>query len=240
MSTSTPRWLNPATLWDATVQDDPVKRGAPLLLRFVSERFMDDLGSRLKALPAPDLSALVARPENSEALKLYQPVHGRYYLVMARLVSSPDVDTDYLPDSGLDEQVGFVLRRLRADGGEEAWVSPPRDDVEPSWLEVPGGGAEALAPDEVPTPVFPLTFGPRERRRRLLVGSVPTGATGRFVAAEPPGSGLYALRFVLHRTGEGPLPPPVLSDRSEAFLLADFADPQAPKRPLPPEAQAAR
>ncbi|KFA94330.1 hypothetical protein [Archangium violaceum] len=237
------QWLSAATLWDPNVKDDPVKQNVPLLLRFVSERFMEELSTRLQTPPVPDLSGLIAVPEPPPAepkptpeLKLYLPVHGRLYLVTARLVCQIGRESDYIPNTGKGDEVGFVVRRPRATGGEDAWVSPPRHDVEPSWLEVPGDGRKRLAPHEVLFSLFPLSFGTGERRRRLLMGLVPAGSRATFAAAKPPGDGKYVIRLVWHRTveGEGPELPPLISAPSEPFVLAELEDPDAPHWPGTP------
>lgn len=239
------QWLNAASLWDATVKEDSKKQRMPLLLRFRSERFMEDLGTRLGAT-TPDLSALLdCKEETDPSLKLYQPVHGRFYLVTARLVCQIGRESDFVPNSGKGDRVGFVLRRLRKETvegkektWEDAWVSPPRHDVEPSWLEVSEDPQKPLATDEVLFAVFPLSFGAGEGRRRLLMGLVPASAQATFAFEKNPPSDnpKYVIRFVWHRTGGGEVPalPPLLSAPSEPFLMAAFDEPGAPVRPAPP------
>lgn len=234
------QWLSAATLWDDTLEAGSVQQRMPLLLRFVSERFMEELGTRLGA-KKPDLSGLIAHPEFSSGLKLYQPMHGRIYLVTARLVCQLGRESDFVPNAGKGDRVGFVLRRLRKkenETWEDAWVSPPRHDVEPSWLEVSGEPQKVLAKDEVLSAVFPLPFSAGGGRRRLMMGLVPAANQTAFVAEKnpPPGDAKYVIRFVWHRTGGDGVPglPPLLSEPSEPFLLAAYDDPEAPRWPGSP------
>src|SRR5947208_12619486 len=102
------QWTTASPLWN-TLPQDPVQRQqrmqCPAVLRFASDTFMEDLTQRFQnVLPGtqPDLSDLIARPESFRErptgapanwqpdvqhmpLKLYQPVHGHFYLIAASL-----------------------------------------------------------------------------------------------------------------------------------------------------------
>jgi hypothetical protein len=183
------QWVSPLPLWGPSAG----AMQAPALLRFESDRFMEELQAALDA-SAPDLSGFVARwesfrerypgePEDPAGLtpKLYQPAHGRFYLVAASLVCR----RVGLPDRAIDpahaESAGFVLRRLGAGGGEEAWVADPADARRRAWRAV--AGESSLATGEETFPLFPVCFAADGRRRRLLVGLVPTSSRDTFESA---------------------------------------------------------
>src|SRR5919202_5635387 len=105
-------WIQPAPLWSgnpAELRGEAFRR--PRLLQFADDqflpRFLDLLGGRA----AGDVVALDGA---GSALKLYQPLHGRYYLVAASLVCR----RLGLPDREVARQNGerttFVLRRRGA------------------------------------------------------------------------------------------------------------------------------
>ncbi len=196
----------------------------PALLRFAGDDFMDELQTRLHD-ERPDLSPVVAAPETwrdegvglggdgaSAPVKLYQPVHSRYYVVGAGLVCGKYGLPDRPIDPGAGESSFFVLRRLEpvsdqqpvdprvtATFHEYAWVT---GQAGPGWQPVDGGG---LATHEDRLPLFPVNYPSGDRRRRLLAGLVPVSAREAYEA----GNRL-------------PLPPP--SDPDDPDLLAVLAD----------------
>src|SRR5438067_2339482 len=98
-------WLKPAPLW---AEDGLDIRQAdffrPLLLEFRSDDIMDDF---LAAVAAPNplaLSQAIAVPgATDQAVKLYQPAHGRFYLTCGSLCCR-------VP--------GFPDRAIRTEDGE--------------------------------------------------------------------------------------------------------------------------
>jgi hypothetical protein len=154
---------------------------------------MEDLQARL-AVASPDLSGLVARFETfREPLpgdvpepagrppKLYQPAHGHFYLVSASLVCRLPGLPDHVVDAGRSQSAGFVLRRVPADGREEAWVADPADPRKRRWGETVD--RQALAEGEEVLPLFPVNYQVEGKRRRLLVGLVPTSSRETFESA---------------------------------------------------------
>ncbi|HYG58648.1 MAG TPA: hypothetical protein VD902_11380, partial [Symbiobacteriaceae bacterium] len=202
------QWLTAAPLWDLVLADKSSDRRfrQPALLRFASDSFMADLIALLGANPA-GLKDLVARyetwesetagwttleAENSEkAPKLYQPAHARFYMVAASLVCRIPGMPDRLVDTGAQEKVSFVLRRLRpvTKGGT---VDPksPGTYREHAW--VPGGTRTgwfpladplALPDDEERLPMFSLGFADGDLKRRLHAGFIPVASRETYQAA---------------------------------------------------------
>lgn len=179
------QWVTASPLW-STASKEPVRMRAPQLLRFESDRFMEELTARLQALPRPELSGLVASPLPTDTpLKLFQPAHGHFYLVAAHLVCRLAGLPDHIVDVAGGEQVAFVLRRLEAEGTERAWVPDPDDATRQRhfWTSLKRGEEQRLAKDEELFPMFPVNFTVEERRRRLLVGLIPTSSRETFQSA---------------------------------------------------------
>ncbi|MBO0780139.1 MAG: hypothetical protein J2P37_15045 [Ktedonobacteraceae bacterium] len=201
------QWTTASPLWSALPQE-PAQRQqrmrSPALLRFASDTFMEDLAQRLQNVllgMAPDLSDLVARAESfrerptgappgwqpdiqNMPLKLYQPVHGHFYLVAASLVCRIPGMPDRFVDTARGEKASFVLRRIGSNGQEMAWV---RDPVQgKGWTTLTPdatGDYKTLAGFEELYPLFPVNFTENNRHRRLLVGLLPTSSRDTFQAA---------------------------------------------------------
>ena len=201
-------WHTAAPLWTEALQDST--RAAfrrPELLRFTTDTFMEDLGDLLADDPAR-LGATVAQPErwdrpypnpeaeSTEAVKLFQPAHGRFYLVTAALVCQTRGLPDRAVDGGKREAAAFVVRRMitPASGGaavEHGWFG---EDV--GWKPVNGpdgldrmpessGDGQPTVLREERLPLFPISYaaGPRAPRRRLLSGLIPVANRERYEAA---------------------------------------------------------
>jgi len=181
-----------------------------------------------QALPATTPTAAIAttaiattgEAADDEPLTLYQPAHQRHYLVTACLVCRVPGLPDRLLDTGDDERVSFVLRRLRpkAPGplparfdletcDEYAFAGTPQNQ---QWRKV-GNGA-TLLPDEEPMPLFGATYVESDgRRRRLMAGVIPVGKREAYMAA--PAAALDPANTA---------PPP---DPRHAQLLSQVTDP---------------
>jgi hypothetical protein len=151
---------------------------------------MQELSARL-AEERPDLAALEvspasdldpAAPSPAALPRLFQPAHGRFYLVVASLVCEAPGLPDRQVDPARGEAVGFVLRRREIVGDgrevEHAW-SRPDAGGRAAWTPVHGGprsydeGEELLA-------LFPVPLQLGGRRRRLWAGLVPTATQETF------------------------------------------------------------
>ncbi|HEX7843011.1 MAG TPA: hypothetical protein VF469_36310, partial [Kofleriaceae bacterium] len=184
------QWVTAAPLWP-TAQHDRTVMQRPAILRFTSDRFMDELLAELAARPE-DLGARLAtdsRPSYREPapgegatttahLKLYQPAHGHFYLVASSLVCRLPGLPDHAVDRGHDEQAGFVIRRLDADGNELAFVGT---DAARTWRTV--AHPDRLVDAEELLPMFPLGLGEPGRRRRLFAGLIPVARQEELQAA---------------------------------------------------------
>ena len=185
--------------------------GAPTLLRFDSDDFMDRLLATLADAPQT-LPEFIARPESWQQLaaptpapapapprsalarafarqralrgfqrpalpapapaplplKLFQPVHQRFYVAAAHLVCElPGLPTR--ATAGGDRS-GMLLRRLLPDGREAAFVKMPGQPGR--WH--PLADASQPLPGEDWLSVFPLAYrSPDGHARKLLAGLVP-------------------------------------------------------------------
>ncbi len=202
------RWVQPALLWEGQpfqdLEDHPVEVLEIASDNFLPE-FLDAMQSSLVPQPdgalVPDAAARYLRdhrlPGAEHPVKLFQPIHGRYYLVTASLVCK----TAGLPDKTVErpqgQQVAFVVRRPRADGSEEYWsrangwtaltdCCAPAD--EERFPMQPVQVATGHPPDH---PLFPA-------RRTVYVGYVVTGSREKYESHPP-----AAARFLADET----LPP---------------------------------
>jgi hypothetical protein len=123
------------------------------------------LGFQRQAHPAASSAIVLDTP-----LKLFQPVHQRYYLAAAHLVC----ELPGLPPrvtAGADKS-GFVLRRLYTVANqpvEHAFVKPPGQPG--MWVPLAAPAARC-ADDEEWLPVFPLHYAPPGGPRRALLGGL--------------------------------------------------------------------
>ena len=196
-------WTTAAPLLSTFLQNEQFQQvRKPVLLRFKTDSFMQDLVQLLQTDPR-QLADLIARPESfrapptgeaddwqappPELLKLYQPVHGFFYLIAASLVCHMPGLPDRVVNTSKKEKVSFVLRRIGSDGAEMAWISDPAKDPpgNKNWVALvpdPFGQFTTLAKNEELLPMFPLNFTDNGRKRRLLLGLVPTASYETFQA----------------------------------------------------------
>jgi hypothetical protein len=200
---------------------------APGLLGFATDDFMTELETSLAADPPttadhvaekehwstsqPPMFAVPARPptQKQDDLKLYQPAHGRFYLVAAHLCCR----RFGFPDRSLSEveSVGFVLRRVELAGSSKL-VEPddPSTFTELAWVPAGGGGTWkpvasrfVVHDGEEVLPLVPTVHTHDGRRSRLLAGLVPVGARERYEAR-----GKAAVGQMTTRPGADPLANP--------------------------------
>jgi hypothetical protein len=258
-------WVTGNPLWrDATAlvaAGDQLAMRRPALLRFTSDAFMDELSGILQTAPS-DLGQHRATPVSyrprppgapgdwravSAALKLYQPFHGQFNLVVASLVCRLAGLPDHTVHPAEAERVGFVLRRL-APPAELAWSADTGGARR--WVPLPPGLEEATAPGEDVFPMFPVSYDDDGRPRRIWAGLIPTSSRETFRVApgspapfpDRPGGGqadddprwnLFDLKVIgpladlrgqdLQGRPTRPVPADVRPEAS-AFVLLDFAD----------------
>ena len=141
-----------------------------------------------------------------KVLKLYQPAHGRFYLVAACLVCRMLGLPDRRIDAGAQERVTFLLRLLQPHSDANPQNPDPRDCDE--FALVNGAWQRASEPEsfvsgEEQHPLAPTAYAEDDlRRRRLLVGLIPVGDRERLLQARQP-----------NPSGKTPPPPPLVDPR---------------------------
>lgn len=162
-------WVAPAPLWGL---EQEIRQ--PLLVEVAGDDFIDRLRAALEAGPDA-LLALKPGPGEDGALKLHQPIHGRYGLVLASLCCVLPGLPEYAVDTRTS-QLGFVLRRL-LNGVESGWIPDPSSNtVRGRWAPVdPEREERVLLEGEDLVSMFPLPWRDGERQRRLWAGVLPLG-----------------------------------------------------------------
>lgn len=257
-------WVTAAPLWNEATKTPSVLR-RPTILGFGHDNFMEELLATLSQTPARIADRIATGPSRTyrdrqpgesfdakptlpgQQLKLYQPVHGWFYLVAGSLVCQLPGLPDHPVDLGAGESAGFVLRRLADPTHELALVADSAGKK--SWR--PASPMDALAGGEEVLPMFPLGFLEGDRRRKLLAGLIPTGSQDFFQSAPitdgtpPPEGGppppadafegvkarvTHAIKSLQESLPAPPLPPPTEDDQraqqreSSRFVLMDLAD----------------
>ena len=178
-----------------------------------------------------------------KVLKLYQPAHGRYYLVTTCLVCRMLGLPDRRIDAGAQERATFVLRLLQPHANADPQNPDPRDCdefalVNGAWLAVQAPGV--FVDGEEQRPLSPAAYTEDDqRRRRLLVGVIPVGDRERLLqatqpnpAGQPPPPPLVDTRKMLLKTQViGPLSnleDLAKSGSAAAVNISKFGDPPSP------------
>ena len=208
------QWLTPFPLWsEFAAYPDKTDFRTPAILRFATDTFMEDLQGMLASAPS-NLRQLIAQPETWQnptaglppvgstsqtsatlPLKLFQPVHQRFYLVTASLTCRLPGLPDHTVKPNQGETTTFVLRRL----GLPADVTEPQpgqtyDEYAWTTAATPAGWVLAdpgsLAPGEEQNALFNFQFPANGGTRRLFGGLIPVGkrqafVTGRALRAQP-------------------------------------------------------
>ncbi len=121
-------------------------------------------------------------------LKLYQPAHQRFYLVVACLVKRLPGLPDRSVDVGNQERAAFVMRRVvngSALAGEYAFVSGAWQKVE--------NPESTLASGEEELPLSPVTYVEDDgRKRRLWTAMIPVGKREAYAGAPLAASSMSA------------------------------------------------
>ena len=188
-------WLARYETWERPMRRPPTadKLDLPEPVSRLNTRLTRERTARAQA----NGTALARAPAELDAgppqLKLYQPVHQRYYLVTASLVCRRPGLPDRRVDPARQEQLRFVLRRLLPEAeASGAAATDPR-----LWKEhafVPQGNAaewhpvgehpERLAAGEERLPMFALGMEPTDGKRRQLAGGlIPVGRREAYVSA---------------------------------------------------------
>jgi hypothetical protein len=197
------QWVTASPLWpsvlegaDRVEQQHTMQR--PALLRFERDSFMDDVAKLLDRKPAQLVEHIATpvtyrlpspgetEPPIPADLKLFQAVHGHFYLVAATLTCRRPGLPEHEVNTSLKERVVFVLRRLDDEGkGEWAWVDDPDGKNGRSWKHLDTSEAAEVDAEEELLPLFPLRYTVNDRLHRLYVGLIPTASGDAFKAAGP-------------------------------------------------------
>jgi hypothetical protein len=160
----------------------------------------------------------LATTTSGKVLKLYQPVHGRYYLVTTCLVCRKLGLPDRRIDAGAQETATFVMRLLQPHADADPQNPDPRqcDElalVNGAW-QVPADPASLVDGEEL-RPLSPFSYvEDDQRQRRLLIGLVPVGDRERLLQAVQP-----------NPAGESPLPAAI--DVRQMLLKTQIIGPMA-------------
>lgn len=124
---------------------------------------------------------------SSQPLKLYQPAHQRYYLIGAGLVCRIAGQPDRHIETGNQERVTFVVRKVVPPAGASIF-----DSADSTWQEyafIGNGWLEiedklTLATNEEQNPLFAMTYTQDDgHRRRVLAGLIPVGKRESYIGA---------------------------------------------------------
>lgn len=218
------KWVKPAPLWAS--QAIPLEQ--PWLAEFDGDRFLPDFLDLMASQTPADLAThtpkLTILDDKQKQLKLYQPLHGRYYLVTGSLVCRKLglPDRSVLRKNG--EKTSFVLRRL-LENVEYAWAKDSTAPSGGSWQSV---GSSSLLKNEERQPMhpvkscapLPLTTGivatpvrqPVCDQRTVYYGYIPVASREKYLM--PIANPIKALQEMIDAGGTGAPGDPRLDDLS--------------------------
>ncbi len=170
---------------------DPEKPHSALAKKL--ERFriakLSSVVSKISQVP----STTIKQPVSSEEyrLKLYQPAHQRFYLVVASLVCGIVGFPDRMVEIGKQERVSFVVRRLvPKDKGAPIDKLDIDNSDEYAFVQSPDGlrwvkAQEGLVAGEEQLPFFPTQFSDDQGyRRRVWSALIPVGKRETYLGAQ--------------------------------------------------------
>jgi len=195
------RWVGPAPLWPKGGASTSQMR-QPALLRFTSDQFVNELTQAIAngtlarhvaawesaRLPPPGTPPPWTPSQGDLPLKLFQPIHGRFYIVAASFVCQQLGLPDHALKVASQERTYFVLRRIASDGSgqEMAWVPDPNAPNDPGkhvWRSLTNPAT--VDPSEELLPLFPVFVPPTATTpgRRLHAGLIPTSSRETLASA---------------------------------------------------------
>lgn len=135
-----------------------------------------------------------ANSNADKPLKLYQPAHQRFYMIAACLVCERPGLPDKIPNSGREEKVTYVIRRLFPTG--ELKINDKLPPLDSTWEEyayiITDQGARwkkvanksSLETGEEQQTLFSVNITEDDdRRRKIFAGVIPTGRREAYIAA---------------------------------------------------------
>jgi hypothetical protein len=170
-------WLKPSPLWRPDGRDLlRLESFGPVLLEFRSDEFVDEFLAEAAA-PRPDaLAARVLRApgDGKPPLKLFQAIHGRFYLVAASLSCRMPGWPARSVATGDGERVFFVLRKL-IRSAEYGWTT---NGAGKGWRPVTS--PTGVLKEEEPLPLFPAKTADG---RTIYAGYLPVASRETYAAA---------------------------------------------------------
>ena len=158
------------------------------------------LAKKLERLRIAKISSVFANKQHESSkeyrLKLYQPAHQRFYLVVASLVCGIVGFPDRTVDTGKQERVSFVVRRLvPKDKGapiDKLDIKPDEKPDEYAFVQGPEGPRwvkaqeeRGLVAGEEQLPFFPTQFSDDQgHRRRVWSALIPVGKREAYLGAQ--------------------------------------------------------
>jgi hypothetical protein len=183
--------------WNAP-QNEPVPPVPQSGLMLKLQRARNAAVKRLAATGTPVIGG-TQTSSITRQFKLFQPAHGRFYLVSTCLVCRTVGLPDRRIDAGAQERASFVIRLLQPHANADSKQPDPRDCdefalVSGAWVAPPS--PDSLAPGEEQKPLSPASYPEDDgRTRRLMVGLIPVGDRERLLQGTQP-----------NPTGQSPLP----------------------------------
>ena len=172
-----------------------------------------------------------ANRSTGRPLKLYQPAHQRFYMISACLVCERPGLPDKIPNSGREEKVTYVIRRMfpRVDAQPTKQLPPPDSGYEEyayvttdqgaRWKKV--ANVNALETDEEQLPLFSVNVLEDDgRRRKIFAGVIPTGRREAYIAA-----GKFSAPTTASTTTVGAADPNAPIDSRVYLMRSQFRDP---------------
>jgi hypothetical protein len=224
-------WLKPASLWQPGGLDfRQPDFFRPRLLAFHSDTFMEEFLAAASRPQADALQNLLATPpQPGQPLKLFQPVHGSFYLVCGSLCCRLPGFPDREVRTADGETVFFVLRKL-VNGTEYAWVA---NGAQKGWQPLNGSSRSVFTGEER----HPLLTANTAHGRALVFGYVPVASRETYLVPhaeltpDTPDTTLPDLRLEeLRARFVGPLITPLSPPSTDTLL--DIADDATPPQSL--------
>jgi hypothetical protein len=160
-------WLTPSPLWQPQARDyRQADFYRPAILEFQTDDFMNDFFAAAESKEPGTFATKVAVPPlDGQDLKLYQPVHGRFYLVCGSLCCRAPGFPSREVRRADKESAFFVLRRV-ISGAEYAWLG---GGSRPGWKAVGADPRRVLDGEERQ----PLTTTTAANGRDIFFGYLP-------------------------------------------------------------------
>jgi hypothetical protein len=162
-------WLKPSPLWHGGLAGaHAADFFQPQLLEFDDDNFVDAFRKAAAASDPTQLKSAVLTGSADHPLKLFQPAHGRFYLVSAALSCRLPGFPERVVQLADGESAFFVMRKFVA-GAEYGWVV---DGTSKSWQPLNGQARRILDKEER----LPLFHAAGSDKRTILVGYVPAAS----------------------------------------------------------------